>query len=204
MRNWIIAVALLASFCSVSFAQRPYPTPADENVSDTPTFTAALPEATPAQIRDTLIKAHAAIDTAEALDFTPFSKNIQDDIASRIKMSKDVFNEVYDYAHKMLDTKQFSTASIYILQHDVTAISIDTGEIENLYRAQLLRQASEPSAEQLNSWTTAFNASNDLQSAADKWTSFVLASMKGDNHTFVELNQKVQACTSAFTARATQ
>jgi hypothetical protein len=104
----------------------------------------------------------------------------------------------------MLDTKQFSTASIYILQHDVTAISIDTGEIENLYRAQLLRQASEPSAEQLNSWTTAFNASNDLQSAADKWTSFVLASMKGDNHTFVELNQKVQACTSAFTARATQ
>jgi hypothetical protein len=204
MTKWIVAAVLLASLSRVGYAQRPYPTQAEENAAASPMFTAALPESAPAQIRDTLNKAHAAIDTAEALDFTPFSKSVQDTAAARIKTSKDVFNEVYDYAHKMLDTKQFSTASVYILQRDVTAISINTGQVDDLYRAQLLGRPGDASAEELRLWTAAFDASNALQDAADGWTSLIIASMKGDNSTFVRLTEKVQACTSAFTTRVTQ
>lgn len=104
----------------------------------------------------------------------------------------------------MLDTKQFSTASLYILQRDVAAISVNASEVENLYRAQLLTRTGNPSAEELRAWNAAFDSANALQDAAEGWTSLILASMKGDNSTFVSLTEKVQACTSAFTARTSQ
>jgi hypothetical protein len=207
MTKWIISIVLLASFSGVSYAQRPYPTQTEDTGSASATFTAALPESSPAEIRDTLKKAHAAIDTMEALDFTPFSKSVQDAAAAHIKTSKDVFNEVYDYAHKMLDTKQFSTASIYMLQRDALAIAVNATGIEELYRAQLLGRAHDVSTEDVSlwtAWTAAFDAANALQDAADGWTTLILGSMQGDNTTFVQLSEKVQACTNAFTARTTQ
>ena len=202
--KWIIFAVLLASLSRVSYAQRPYPTQTEDSGSASTTFTAVLPESSPAEIRDILTKAHTAIDTMEALDFTPFSKKVQDTAAGHIKMSKDVFNEVYDYAHKMLDTKQFSTASIYILQRDCSAIAVNTNQINQLYRAQLLMRTGDASAEEVKAWTAAFDAANALQDAADGWTTLILGSMHGDNTTFVQLSEKVQACTNAFTARTTQ
>jgi hypothetical protein len=203
MRKVILVGFVLASVSGVCRAQKPYPTEAQESAAST-TFTAALPKGSAAQIRETLKKAHAAIDTAEALDFGPFDKDARQTASDRIKGSKDIFNELYDYGQKMLDTNQFSTATLYVFQHDAIAIAVNMGQIDNLYRAQLLLDIQNATTAQLNTLTTAFDAANGLQTDADGWTLLLIGSMRGDNSTFVALNEKSQACTAAFTARSSQ
>jgi hypothetical protein len=204
MRKLIIGACLLASFMAGTCrAQKPYPTESQESTGAS-TFTAALPKGSAAQIRETLKKAHAAIDTAEALDFSPYDKDARQTASERIKGSKDIFNELYDYAQKMLDTNQFSTATLYVLQHDAIAIAVNMGEVDNLYRAQLLLNIKDATEGQLNTWNIAFDAGNALQTDADGWSSLIIQSMRGDNSTFLSLNEKAQACNAAFSARTTQ
>lgn len=204
MRKLIIGACLLAFFMAGTCrAQKPYPTESQESTGAS-TFTAALPKGSAAQIRETLKKAHAAIDTAEALDFSPYDKDARQTASERIKGSKDIFNELYDYGQKMLDTNQFSTATLYVFQHDAIAIAVNMGQVDNLYRAQFLLDIQNATTAQLNTWSTAFDAANGLQTDADGWTYLLIGSMRGDNSTFLSLNEKAQACNAAFSARSTQ